>query len=187
MVHAATAARGTELPNTRCVWQTDRGRKEQLQKYAPASMPCSDAPSGSRQMLIRNLDLFMRHRDAFLRVAMVVAVVAISACEETPNPPPPPPPPIHFTPHKFAGSAELHWQAPVANADNAAANRIDGFYIHYGADLQAPDRIIEIADPSATSFTVSDLAPGTYYFSVSAYGPNGEGRRSEPVRKTVAP
>jgi hypothetical protein len=132
-------------------------------------------------MLIRVHEQDAMHRQGFLKVATLIALVALSACGQTPDPPPP----VHFTPHKFVGSAELHWEAPKSNSQDPAANRIDGFYIHYGSDSRAADRIIEIADPSATGFTVQDLAPGTYYFSVAAYGPNGEGRRSEPVSKTV--
>jgi hypothetical protein len=123
----------------------------------------------------------MKRRATIVRATLLNALITVSACGPTPNPPPP----LHFTPHKFAGTAELHWQPPAPDTGDPSANRIDGFYIHYGTDEQASGGIIEVADPSATTFMVHDLPPGTYHFQISAYGPNGEGRRSESVSKTV--
>jgi hypothetical protein len=119
------------------------------------------------------------------RSAALIALISCSACGPTPNPPPF----VPYHPHKFAGSAELHWQAPLPAAADAANsvtdNTIDRYYIHYGPTPQATARIVEVPDPAATGFTVTDLSPGTYYFSVAAHAPAGEGQWSKPVSKTV--
>jgi hypothetical protein len=45
---------------------------------------------------------------------------------------------------------------------------------------------VEVADPSATSYTINGLAPGTYYFAVRAYGSDGrESGISSIVKKVV--
>jgi len=83
------------------------------------------------------------------------------------------------------GTAELQWAAPTRNADGSPLKRIDGFNIYLGTTPAEFYRAAQIPDPTATTYAFHHLAPGTYYFSVAAYGPNGEGRRTPPVSKTI--
>lgn len=81
--------------------------------------------------------------------------------------PDPPPTPV---------GATLSWTPPTQNTNGTALTNLAGFRIHYGT---TPDlaQTIQLASPSVTRHTVN-LAPGTYYFAVSAY--NTAGVQSDP-------
>lgn len=72
------------------------------------------------------------------------------------------------------GTATLSWQAPTENTDGTPLTNLAGYYIDYGSQSQTYTTTIQITNPSLTSYVVENLAPGTYYFVVTAYNSTGQ-------------
>jgi hypothetical protein len=84
------------------------------------------------------------------------------------------------------GTATLSWSAPTRNADGSPVSPIAGYYIYYGLSPTAMTQSIQLSDPSATSYVVRHLNPGTYYFGVAAYSASGaRGMQTAPISKTI--
>jgi hypothetical protein len=69
--------------------------------------------------------------------------------------------------------AVLSWTAPTSNTDGSTLSNLAGYRIAYGTSASAMTSSIQVANPSVTNYTISNLAPGTYYFAVRAYTTNG--------------
>ena len=65
-------------------------------------------------------------------------------------------------PNGGAGSATLTWNAPTDSTD------LSGYIIRYGTSVDTMSQTISVSSASTTSFEISNLAPGTYYFEVVA-------------------
>jgi hypothetical protein len=71
------------------------------------------------------------------------------------------------------GSATLTWSPPTVNTDGSPLTNLAGYYVHFGTSEASLTQIIELTDSSATTYVVSNLSPGKYYFAVSAYNSLG--------------
>ena len=92
--------------------------------------------------------------------------------------PPPPPPPTQ--------SVTLSWVAPTLNTDGTILNDLAGYYINYGTSATALSQTVTVTGATSTTYTVANLVPGTYYFSVTAYSSAGtESAPSPTVSKTI--
>lgn len=67
------------------------------------------------------------------------------------------------------GSVTLNWEAPTENTNGTEASQLIGYYIYYGTNPDSLDQWVVAWGANTTSYTVTDLSPGTYYFSVAAY------------------
>jgi hypothetical protein len=67
------------------------------------------------------------------------------------------------------GSATLSWTAPTENTDGSPLTNLAGFHIYYGTTSGQWTSTITIASATETSYVVTGLAPGTYYFTVVAF------------------
>lgn len=65
--------------------------------------------------------------------------------------------------------ATLSWTPPATNTDGSALTNLAGYRVSYGTSPTALTQTIQLATPGLSSYTISDLAPGTYYFAVRAY------------------
>jgi hypothetical protein len=84
------------------------------------------------------------------------------------------------------GGATLSWTPPTANTDGTALTNLAGYRIAYGTSSTALTSTIQVANPGLSSYTLSNLAPGTYYFAVRAYTSSGtESNNSNVQAKTV--
>jgi hypothetical protein len=72
------------------------------------------------------------------------------------------------------GTVTLSWDPPIENTNGTALTNLAGFYIHYGTQSGNYSNTIQIANPGVTRYVVDQLAPGTYYFVVTAYSAAGE-------------
>ena len=65
----------------------------------------------------------------------------------------------------------LSWSPPTENSDGTSLTNLAGYTLHYGTTPQDYTGSIEITNPTATSYVVSDsdFPAGTYYFAISAY------------------
>jgi hypothetical protein len=85
-----------------------------------------------------------------------------------------------------AGTATLSWAAPTENIDGTPVTGLAGYRVYYGTSADALTQSIEVPGPATTTYVVSDLGPGTYYFAVAAYNSDGiEGAQSSVASKTI--
>jgi hypothetical protein len=92
---------------------------------------------------------------------------------------PAPPPPA-------TGSATLTWTAPTENTNGTPISGLAGYHIYYGTTQNAWTTTITVASPTQTSYVVSGLAHGTYYFAVVAYNAAGmDSPESNVASKTI--
>lgn len=84
------------------------------------------------------------------------------------------------------GTALLTWKAPLTRADGSPIGALSGYKIYYGVE---PDELrceIEIGDPKAVSWKVTDLSPGTWHFAVvSVDSAKVESKPSSVVSKQI--
>jgi hypothetical protein len=82
----------------------------------------------------------------------------------------------------------LSWSAPITREDGdlLTLSELEGFRVYYGTDKNALNALVDLNDSSETSYTVTGLSPGVYYFAVTAYDYDGlESGYSEIVSKEV--
>jgi hypothetical protein len=88
----------------------------------------------------------------------------------------------------FAGSATLSWTPVTANTDGTALEDLAGYQVHYGPSLNAMSTVVVLPDPGQTTYIVSPLTSGTWYFAVAAYTSSGiEGAWSNVATKIISP
>lgn len=64
-------------------------------------------------------------------------------------------------------SLMLSWNAPTTNEDGSALEDLAGYRLHYGTAPGQYSQVINVG--YFTTAEIGDLAPGTYYISVTAY------------------
>jgi Fibronectin type III domain len=85
-----------------------------------------------------------------------------------------------------AGSATLSWTEPSENTDGTPIIGLAGYHIYYGTSQGAMTTTITVANATETSYVVTGLAPGTYYFAVVAYNSTGaDSPQSNVASKTI--
>ncbi len=90
------------------------------------------------------------------------------------------------TPGGSAGSVTLTWVAPTDNTNGTPLTDLAGYHIHYGTSPDNLTQVIELAGTGNTEFELGGLAPGTYYFAVTAYTTMGtESAESDVGYKTI--
>lgn len=82
------------------------------------------------------------------------------------------------------GSATLSWDVPTTNTDGTPLTNLAGYKIYYGTSSGNYTKIIDVGN--VTTYVINNLAPGTYYFTTSAYDTSGiESGYSNEVSKTL--
>jgi hypothetical protein len=88
----------------------------------------------------------------------------------------------------LTGSATLNWTPVTQNTDGTALKNLAGYQVHYGPSPSAMSTVVVLADPGQTTYIVSDLSSGTWYFAVAAYTSSGvEGEWSNVAAKIITP
>jgi hypothetical protein len=84
------------------------------------------------------------------------------------------------------GSATLSWNAPTQNTDGTPLTDLAGYTIYYGSSPNALMQNIQVANAGATSYVVSNLSSGTYFFTVAANASDGtQSAQSSVGSKTI--
>jgi hypothetical protein len=84
------------------------------------------------------------------------------------------------------GSATLEWSDPTKNTNGSALTDLAGIHIYYGTSESAMNHEITVSSTSETSYTISGLAAGTWYFGATAYTTAGmQSALSEVGSKTI--
>lgn len=71
------------------------------------------------------------------------------------------------------GMVTLSWAAPADNTDGTPVTNLAGYTIEYGTNATTLDQSVTVASPSTTTYTIQDLAAGTWYFAIAAYTMGG--------------
>jgi hypothetical protein len=71
------------------------------------------------------------------------------------------------------GTATLSWQPPTTNTDGSALTDLSGFVLKYGTSAGSLTQQVTISNPGTTTYTVTGLATGTWYFAISATASDG--------------
>jgi Putative Ig domain len=77
-----------------------------------------------------------------------------------------------------SGSATLSWTPPTENTNGTPITDLAGYEIHYGTSADSLTQTIQVVGAATTEYEISNLAEGTYYFTVTAY--NSQGIQSAP-------
>jgi large repetitive protein len=84
------------------------------------------------------------------------------------------------------GTATLSWTAPTQNSDGSALTDLAGYRIRYGSSADALSQMATVSNPGVSTYVVTGLASGTWYFAVAAYNTaGGESDPSSVVTKTI--
>jgi hypothetical protein len=67
------------------------------------------------------------------------------------------------------GSATLSWFPPTTDANGEPLTNLAGYKIHYGTNAESLTETITITNPGISTYVVSNLSPGNWYFSVTAF------------------
>jgi len=85
-----------------------------------------------------------------------------------------------------AGAATLRWVAPAQMTSGEPLTDLAGFRVYYGQSFSGLDQIVTIPDARVTQVVIESLAPGTWFFAVTAYTSDGtESVRSNVVSKGI--
>ena len=71
------------------------------------------------------------------------------------------------------GTANLTWTAPTQNSDGTSLADLAGYTIFYGTDPAQMTQTIAVDSPSTSTYQVSNLPAGTFYFAVAALASDG--------------
>ena len=84
------------------------------------------------------------------------------------------------------GVASLQWEAPPSKVSGEPLDDLVGYRIRYGRSSSDLDHSVMIQDPATTSYQVSGLTSGLWYFSVVAVNANGlEGPPTTLASKSI--
>ncbi len=67
----------------------------------------------------------------------------------------------------------LNWQAPTENTDGTPLTDLAGYRIYYGVDSANLGNVIEVSNPSVTTYVVEGLTPAVWYFASTALNSRG--------------
>ncbi|MEN8179779.1 MAG: fibronectin type III domain-containing protein [Pseudomonadota bacterium] len=85
-------------------------------------------------------------------------------------------------------SVNLSWTAPTTRTDGEllSLSDLEGYRIYYGTEEANLIPLVDLDDSATTSYSVNELSPGFYYFTVTAYDYDGlESGFSEVVSKEI--
>jgi putative Ig domain-containing protein/fibronectin type III domain protein len=72
-----------------------------------------------------------------------------------------------------SGVASLQWEAPPSKVSGEPLDDLAGYRILYGRSSSDLDHSVMIPDPATTSYQLSTLTPGVWYFAVVAVSADG--------------
>jgi hypothetical protein len=70
-------------------------------------------------------------------------------------------------------SVTLNWSAPAVNTDGSSLTNLAGYRINYGTTAGNLTSTAQVASAGLTTYTIDNLASGTWYFTIKAYSSTG--------------
>jgi len=84
------------------------------------------------------------------------------------------------------GAATISWTPPTSNTDGTTLTNLAGYRIYYGTSSSSLSRMVELKNPSLSTYMIENLSAGTYYFGVKAFNTSdAESKLSNLASKTV--
>jgi hypothetical protein len=84
------------------------------------------------------------------------------------------------------GSVLLSWDPPTTDTNGTSISDLAGYWINFGSSADAMTQTVSVADPAEATYTVQNLATGTWFFSVTAYTSSGvQSAPTAPVSVTM--
>jgi hypothetical protein len=84
------------------------------------------------------------------------------------------------------GSATLTWNPPTQNTDGSPLTDLAGYKIYWGTSQGTYPNSVTLTNPGLTSYVVTNLVSGTYYFVATALNSEGvESSYSASASKTI--
>ena len=80
---------------------------------------------------------------------------------------------ITVTSPTTTGTATVSWIPPTQNSDGTALTNLAGYQIDYGTSASSLSHTVKVANPGQTSYNVTNLTSGTWYFTVQSYTNTG--------------
>ncbi|HEU5133726.1 MAG TPA: putative Ig domain-containing protein [Steroidobacteraceae bacterium] len=85
-----------------------------------------------------------------------------------------------------SGVASLQWEVPPSKVSGEPLDDLVGYRILYGRSSSDLDHSVMVPDPATTSFQISSLSSGVWYFAVVAVNSNGlEGPPTTLTSKSI--
>jgi hypothetical protein len=78
----------------------------------------------------------------------------------------------------------LNWSPPLQNTDGSSLTNLTGYRIVYGKSAGSLTNTVNVPTVGVTSYTIEDLAAGTWYFSIESL--NSAGTVSAPTNVVSA-
>jgi hypothetical protein len=84
------------------------------------------------------------------------------------------------------GTATVNWTPPTENTNGTALTGLAGYQIHYGNSNNSLTQTVQVTNAGLTSYTLTNLTSGTWYFGVTASTSSGEqSAMSNVASKTI--
>jgi len=84
-------------------------------------------------------------------------------------------------------AATLHWEMPTENTNGTPLTDLQGYTIVYGDSPQTMNKWVQISDIGTTTYVLSGLGAGTWYFAILSYTASGvNSALSNVVSKTIS-
>jgi len=84
------------------------------------------------------------------------------------------------------GSATLNWMSPTTNTDGSPLTNLAAYRVRWGTTQGNYTSSVRLDNPGLATYVVDGLAPGTYYFVVTAISSTGaESQFSNVASKTI--
>lgn len=81
----------------------------------------------------------------------------------------------------ITGTALLDLTVPTQNTDGSALTDLAGVRIYYGTSPTNLAQVVQLASATVSSYTVSNLTSGTWYFGATAYTSSGTESTLSPI------
>ncbi len=86
-----------------------------------------------------------------------------------------------------SGTVQISWTPPTTATDGSTLTDLAGYEIFYGTNPSALTQMVNVPNIGVTSYTISSLTSGTWYFAVTSYTTDGmESEPSNVVTTTIA-
>jgi hypothetical protein len=78
------------------------------------------------------------------------------------------------SPPPTTGAAVVDLTPPTQNTDGSALTNLAGMRVYYGTSASSLNQVLDVPGTTATTYTLSNLASGTWYFAATAYTSGGQ-------------